>query len=202
MNKHTVYVAGKRFVLLSEDSDKYVQKLADEVNQAINKISDNNPRLESRSCAILCALDYADDKYKEKEKTKRINSQAKKVIEQSDKHAKQIKEMKEQISDKESTIEQLQEKVADLEKKLQAQQQENKTTQQDVKTEPKEAESNKNTQNITQTPEIKTAKKKEKKHSHPHVNQYREKAIENKTDNTNKGYTPVRQFSLFEDEKN
>ena len=92
MNKHTVFVAGKRFILLSEDKEEYVQKLASEVSKTINEIAETNPKMESRSCAILCALDYADDKYKEIQRNKSLNQKAKAVIENADKHAKEIKD--------------------------------------------------------------------------------------------------------------
>ena len=61
MNKHTVFVAGRRFILLSDDKEDYVQNLAAEVDEAISKITLDNTTLDRRSAAILCALDYADD---------------------------------------------------------------------------------------------------------------------------------------------
>ena len=120
MNKHTVFVAGKRFILLSEDKEEYVQKLASEVSKTINEIAETNPKLESRSCAILCALDYADDKYKEIQRNKSLNQKAKAVIENADKHTKEIKDLKEKINYKNETIAKLQAQVSELEKKLKA----------------------------------------------------------------------------------
>ena len=104
MNKHTVFVAGKRFVLLSDDKESYVQKLASEVSAAINKIIEENPTLDRRSSAILCALDYADDKYKAMGKSKSISDKAQPIIAQADKQSKQIKELKDQLSQRDRMI--------------------------------------------------------------------------------------------------
>ena len=42
---------------------------------------------------------------------------------------------------------------------------------------------------------------KKKKHQHTHENPYKAQAVEKKTEeNQNKGYTPIRQISLFENE--
>jgi len=97
MGKYAVFVAGKRFVLLSDDKQEYVEKIAKEVNDSIVNITAANPLLDSRACAILCALDYADDMYKEVLKNQRFADKAKEVMTQSDKHAKAVRELKEEI---------------------------------------------------------------------------------------------------------
>ena len=97
MGKYAVFVAGKRFVLLSDDKQEYVEKIAKEVNESIVNITAANPLLDSRACAILCALDYADDMYKEILKNQRFADKAKEVMNQSDKHAKTIRDLKEEI---------------------------------------------------------------------------------------------------------
>lgn len=205
MNKHTVFVAGKRFILLSEDKEEYVQKLASEVSKTINEIAETNPKLESRSCAILCALDYADDKYKEIQRNKSLNQKAKAVIENADKHAKEIKDLKEKINYKNETIAKLQAQVSELEKKLKANTQPKPTEKTEKKPQPKPE--NKPQEKAEEKPENKPAQQenpqpqKKKKHQHPHENPYKAQAGEKKTEeNQNKGYTPIRQISLFENE--
>lgn len=193
MNKHTVFVAGKRFILLSEDKEEYVQKLASEVSKTINEIAETNPKLESRSCAILCALDYADDKYKEIQRNKSLNQKAKAVIENADKHAKEIKDLKEKINYKNETIAKLQAQVSELEKKLKA------NTQPKPENKPQEKAEEKTENKPAQQENPQPQKKK--KHQHPHENPYKAQAVEKKTEeNQNKGYTPIRQISLFENE--
>ena len=205
MNKHTVFVAGKRFILLSEDKEEYVQKLASEVSKTINEIAETNPKLESRSCAILCALDYADDKYKEIQRNKSLNQKAKAVIENADKHTKEIKDLKEKINYKNETIAKLQAQVSELEKKLKANTQPKPTEKTEEKPQPKPE--NKPQEKAEEKPENKPAQQenpqpqKKKKHQHPHENPYKAQTVEKKTEeNQNKGYTPIRQISLFENE--
>lgn len=105
MNKHTVFVAGKRFVLLSDDKENYVQKLASEVSASIARIAEDNPSLDRRSSAILCALDYADDKYKAMGKSRSISDKAQPLIAQADKQSKQLRELKDQIAQRDKMIE-------------------------------------------------------------------------------------------------
>ncbi|MGN1130802.1 MAG: cell division protein ZapA, partial [Ruminococcus sp.] len=202
MNKHTVFVAGKRFILLSEDSEEYVQNLASEVSRTINEISEANPKLESRSCAILCALDYADDKNKETQRIKSINDKAKAVIENADKHAKEIKDLKEKIKYKNDTIAKLQAQVSELEQQLKTKAEpkaEQNTVEKAVeKTEQKPVQQ----VNPQKTQPQKAEPQKKKRHEHPHENPYKAQALEKKTEKIeNKGYTPLRQISLFENEE-
>ena len=114
MNKHTVYVAGKRFVLLSDDKDKYVQQLAEEVTAAITKISVDNPTLDRRGAAVLCALDYADDLHKEASRNKSLSEKAQPLINQADKQSKQIKELNEKLAQKSEEINKLKNELSQL----------------------------------------------------------------------------------------
>lgn len=116
MNKHTVFVAGKRFVLLSDDKENYVQKLASEVSAAITKIAESNPSLDRRSSAILCALDYADDKYKALGKNRSISDKAQPIIAQADKQAKQLKEMRDRMTQRDRMIEDYKRQLDELKK--------------------------------------------------------------------------------------
>lgn len=111
MNRHIVFVAGKKFVLLSDDSSEYVQKLAQEVNQSINSISEENPSLESRACALLCALDYADDMYREQRKNKRLSDKADEIIAQAEINVKKIVKLKNELEQKDIEIKNLQNQI-------------------------------------------------------------------------------------------
>lgn len=113
MNKHTVYVAGKHFILLSDDKETYVQGIADEVNATITKISVDNPTLDRRGAAVLCALNYADDMHKEAARNKSLSEKAQPLIAQADKQAKQIKELKEELEKKDIEISKLKKELND-----------------------------------------------------------------------------------------
>lgn len=114
MNKHTVYVAGKHFVLLSDDKSEYVQNLADEVNSAISNLSADNPSLDRRGAAILCALDYADDMHKAAAKNKTLAEKAQPLISQADRQSKQLKELQEKLIEKDNEITKLKKELSEL----------------------------------------------------------------------------------------
>ena len=173
MNRHTVYVAGKHFVLLSEDKDAYVQKLAEEVSGAVAKIIEQNPTLDRRGAAILCAMDYADDKYKEIERNKSLNERAKPLIAQADRQSKQLKELKESGFKKDDEIRSLKAQLKEKNREISA--------LRDAKAHLEE----KLAQMIIET---KTDAAEEKPAPEP------KKAKEEK------GYIPTRQISLFDNE--
>ena len=116
MNKHTVFIAGRRFVLVSDEKEAYVQSLASEVNNAIAKISEEVPTLESKSCAVLCALNYADERNKEIQRNRSLSGNAKTVIDQADKQGKQLREMKEKLTRAEETVKALNNHNIELER--------------------------------------------------------------------------------------
>ena len=116
MNKHTVYLGGKRYVLLSEDSEEYVTTLAAEVNEELKRISEAMPAAESRSCALLCAMNYADEKYKQIARNKSLSGNAKTVMIQADKQSKQIIELKDKLSRSEETVRMLNNHNVELER--------------------------------------------------------------------------------------
>lgn len=171
MNKHTVFVAGKHFVLLSDDKSDYVEKIASEVNDTITKITTDNPALDRRAAAILCALDYADDLHKEKQRNSSLSEKAQPLIAQADKQAKQIKELREKLGEKDAKIEKLQKELGELRETL------------------KKAEQKTNGNNMRR-PE---PAQKPQNHQHP------QQPVQQKKPNN--GYRPTRQYSLFDDEK-
>lgn len=184
MNKHTVFVAGKRFILLSDDKEDYVKKLAEDVSETILKIGAENPTLDRRSAALLCALDYADDLEKEKLRNKSLSDSAQPFIAQADKQSKQIRELKEQIEKKDKEIEELKKQKKEEEKES-ADELKTLDVSEEEKTEEKPVE---------KAEEIKSEDKTEEK---PKT----EKPMGRKKKKKNKGYKPMRQYSLFEDEK-
>ena len=193
MNKHTVFVAGKRFILLSDDKEEYVKKLAEDVSNTILKIGAENPTLDRRSAALLCALDYADDLEKEKTRNKSLSNNAQPFIAQADKQAKQIRELKELVDKKDKEIARLT-KLNEEEKKESADELKTLDAAEEEKAEEVKAEEVK----AEEKPEEKTEEAEVKTEEKPKA----EKPMGRKKKKKNKGYKPMRQYSLFEDEKN
>ena len=155
MNKHTVFVAGKRFVLLSDDDEKYVADLAAEVTEAITKIAAQNPSFDRRSAALLCALDYADDKYKEIANRKRLSDSAKPIIVQAEKQAKQLREMKDKIAQRDKMIEDTRQAQDELKAKIRELEGEKKALEKQLEASAKEIE------RLKDSYEIRTAENRE-----------------------------------------
>ena len=178
MNKHTVFVAGKRFILLSDDKEDYVKRLAENVSDTIMKITAENPTLDRRSAALLCALDYADDMEKEKLRNKSLSDKAQPFIKQADEKAKQIKELKEMLAKKDEEIKELKAQIENAPNKL-----DGDNMVKETPSEEKEAVE----EAPTETSEVQPKS---------------EKPMGRKKKKKNKGYRPMRQYSLFDDEKN
>ncbi|MGN1139233.1 MAG: hypothetical protein ACI4RM_07275, partial [Ruminococcus sp.] len=126
------------------------------------------------------------------------------------KHAKEIKDLKEKIKYKNETIAKLQAQVSELEQQLKSKSEEKPKAKPEPKAEQKTVENavekteEKPVQqeNKQKTQPQKTEPQKKKRHQHPHDNPYKAQALEKKTEEPeNKGYTPLRQISLFENEE-
>ena len=61
LNKVRITVAGAPYVISTTDSEEYVERLAEKLDQDINEIMSNNPSLTVTRAAVFCALEYLDD---------------------------------------------------------------------------------------------------------------------------------------------
>ncbi len=115
-NRVTVYVGGRRLNLVSSESEEYMKNVAKNVNERINLISKSYTQLDARGCAVMAALDFADDEQKALGKKAELVHEANKVLRQADKHSKQIIELKKQNSALDSRCDELKEQVEELKK--------------------------------------------------------------------------------------
>ena len=116
-NKVTVYVGGRRLILVSSENEEYIKNIAKTVNERIEAVAKAYPQLDARGCAIMAALDYADDEKKALGKKAELVEQANKVLKQADKQSKQIIELKNKNSELDKKYDELLEKFEDLKKK-------------------------------------------------------------------------------------
>ena len=78
-NKKTrvsVFVAGQRFNILTDKSEKYVLDIASEIDARINSLVVTGDMTRERA-AVLTALDYADDTALDKEALAEVKEQIK-----------------------------------------------------------------------------------------------------------------------------
>lgn len=116
-NRVTVYVGGRRLVLVSSDSEENIQKIAQRVNERFDAVTRAYPQLDARGCAVLTALDFADDEQKALGKKAELVHQADKILKQADKHSKLIIELKRKNAEIEKQYDLLMEQYEDLKKK-------------------------------------------------------------------------------------
>ena len=74
--KVSVLVAGQRFTLVTEKSEKYVIELADRVDARINSLIISGEMSRERA-SVLTALDFADDNENDKDAIREIKEQIK-----------------------------------------------------------------------------------------------------------------------------
>jgi len=74
--KVSVFVAGQRFNIITEKSEKYVLDIASEIDARINSLVLSGEMTRERA-AVLTALDYADDNEADKENINAVKEQMK-----------------------------------------------------------------------------------------------------------------------------
>lgn len=74
--KVSVLVAGQRFTLVTEKSEKYVIELADRIDARINSLIISGEMSRERA-SVLTALDFADDNENDKDAIRKIKEQIK-----------------------------------------------------------------------------------------------------------------------------
>lgn len=74
--KVSVFVAGQRFNIITDKSEKYVREIADEIDARINSLVLSQGMSRERA-AVLTALDYADDSELDKENITAVKEQMK-----------------------------------------------------------------------------------------------------------------------------
>ena len=205
-NKITVFVSGHKLTLITEESEKYVTDIASKVETAINSLFAGS-NMSKEKCAVMAALDFCDDEFKSRMTLNEVKEQVKDYIEDTAKLKAEIEALKaeneklkgekeELLKSKKtmiaSAVEIKKEKTVVEEIEISSDDDLFFDDEEEVETaiEPDEKEE-------TAT-EKKAPKAEKKRHNHEHVNPYKEKFMnKNKED---KGYTPVRQYSLFDEE--
>ena len=225
-NRVTVLVAGQKFTIISEESEKYIIDLASKIDARITALTMKNMTREK--AAVLTALNFADDMEKDKKAQAEIKEQIKDYIKQVEELSSECESLKAQADalkeEKEKERiekEALQKIVKDLQSSIESFRIESAkmvspTPVSDEpepieNTEPPEEREQKPPVEITddgdlsfETKEEKPAQNtqssfssKKKKHRHSHDNPYKQNYMKKQEE---KGYTPLRQYSLFEDE--
>lgn len=94
-NRVTVTVKGKNYTLLAVEDEVYVKRVAAYVDSKLKET--NSSGLDSVDCAVLTALNIADERFKEQEAAENLRRQLKELLEESAKLKMELSEAKREI---------------------------------------------------------------------------------------------------------
>ena len=199
-NKITVFVSGHKLTLITEESEKYVTDIASKVETTINSLFSAS-NMSKEKCAVMAALDFCDDEFKSRMTLNEVKEQVKEYIEDTAKLRAENEALKAEIEklkgEKEELLKSKKTMIASA-----VEIKKEKTVTEEIEISSDDDlffdDEDENTDVAVVKEEAKAPKVEKKRHNHEHVNPYKEKFLnKNKND---KGYTPVRQYSLFDEE--
>lgn len=82
-NRVKLSIGGNDYYINTDQDTKYVIELGDELDETLNKILKDNPRLSQTQAAILTALEYADSARKANDTADNLRGQIKEYLEDS-----------------------------------------------------------------------------------------------------------------------
>ena len=210
-NKVTVFVAGHKLTLLTTESEKYVTDVASKVDTAINSMFTTS-NMSKEKCAVMAALDFCDDEYKARTALNEVKEQVKDYISDSAKLREENEALKAEIArlkgEKEELLKSKKTMIAssvDIKAPKESEEEKEISAEDDLFFDEEETEKEEEIKVEALVVEEKkpqpapASKADKKRHNHDHVNPYKERYMQKKADE--KGYTPVRQYSLFDDSK-
>ncbi|MBQ7133133.1 MAG: cell division protein ZapA [Ruminococcus sp.] len=220
--KVTVFVAGQKLTLITTDSEKYVSDIAQKVDTTINSLMSTS-NMSREKCAVMAALDFCDDEAKARATLNDVKEQIKDYIDDSAKLRAENEALKaeveklraekaELLTSKKtlvaSAVEIKHEKKTETKEESEVQIDSSDDLSFDFDEDVAVAEEKEEmiaTEPTATTPvnnapvtSVQTPKSEKKRHNHNHSNPYKERFL--KQQNEQKGYTPVRQYSLFDND--
>lgn len=223
--KISVFVAGQKLTLITTESEKYVSTIASKVDTAINSMFTSS-NMSKEKCAVMAALDFCDDEAKARAALNELKEQIKDYIKDSETLRQENDALKSEIEKlKSEKAELLKSKKTLIASSVEIKKTTEKTEEIEIEigsdddlsfdfdedkddaiTKIEEEEDiidipvnkDEKTEPVAVAPAISTEKKTDKKrHSHEHKNPFKERFM--KQQNEQKGYTPIRQYSLFDE---
>jgi len=98
-NRVTVNIRGNQYTLLAVEGEEYVRKCAAYVEKKLGETADatRGTKLAMSDCAILTALNIADEKFKEQDASENLRRQIKELLEEASKLKLELSECKREI---------------------------------------------------------------------------------------------------------
>ena len=226
--KVSVVVAGQRFTILTDKSEKYVRDIASEIDARINSLVVSSNMTRERA-AVLTAMDYADDSVLDRENIAAVKEQIKDYVQEierlQDNNAKIISDYnllkaeyerlieerqtaqsfeekaKKELSDSQAQITSLQDQLKKANEQIDSLK--NQQTADDDIPLPEEAPEEQEKpitaeDDLFFDPEEEEVIKPEKKKKNRHEHHHVNPYQQKAKDKEQKGYTQQRQYSFFE----
>lgn len=95
-NRVTVTVGGLKYTLLATEGEDYVHRVADYVNDKLKQTSGQGG-ISQMDCAILTAINIADDRFKEQDASENLRRQIKELLEENAKLKTELSESKREV---------------------------------------------------------------------------------------------------------
>lgn len=119
-NKTEVLIGGRRYTLVGEESQEYMQRVALYIDKKMAEISqkESSHPLSTNLLAILTSINVADDLFKEMDRNKQLIEQItkydqrdKKFQEKMEESFEQIKKLQEELSVRDQELKRLQKEL-------------------------------------------------------------------------------------------
>lgn len=201
--KISVQIEGRNYSLITTDDEKYVHKVANEVVSHIRKVAQSTKQLDTRDCAILAALNFCDDRNKAIKKNKDYVEKADKIIQQTNELNRLCKEYRDKLTESMNDNTRLTMNNRELEKRIavlrhEVDQLRNKLEENNGTSKTSE----KGQADKKEKSEIKKDNKEQSKEIPVNVLSNKAKKTEEELRNEELlGYVPMKQYSLFDEEK-
>lgn len=95
-NRVTVTIGGQNYTLLAAEGEEYVRRVAALVNEKLDETAASG-KLAQVDCAVLTAMNLADERLKEKEAAENLRRQIKELLEESSRLKSELSEAKREI---------------------------------------------------------------------------------------------------------
>ena len=96
-NSVKLNICGSDYFLSSEDDEAYMLSIGEEVDARMSDILNGNQRVSTTMAAVLCALDYADERRKANAASDNLRAQIKEYLEDSQRSRLEADEAKREV---------------------------------------------------------------------------------------------------------
>lgn len=104
MNRVTVKIANKEYIITGEQKKEYILQVASHVDERMEQIKNANPRLNAVTVAVLTAVNIAEEYYTEVRKNTELNRVLKEPEKELESLRKRVSELEKIIVLKEEEI--------------------------------------------------------------------------------------------------